>query len=732
MIAMNLGLAVLVFFLMRHVQNLLQSDIQINLNEIVTQNKSAITSRLMLTLNSLDTVSAKFTETLKDAGAKNMEGVQTILAVYAQRNNVDNLFVANRNGLAFMQDGRTVDISGRRYFRLALGGSPNISEKVISRITGQEIFVISVPLYYENAIVGTIQRLIPIQEMQELCSLPLFSSHGYMYIIDREGYTILHTEHMGCAQLSDNYFRDLHERGNQQAAARIRADIQNNRSGFTDTTIAGRKEFSAYTPIERIHDWYLITSVPRSAVAPHSSTVITLFYYILGVTVLIFTSSITYFLWNKNQQSLYLERLAFVDPVTQGNTYTKFVVDARETINKSDKTLHIVKFDIDNFKYINNFYGFDFGDQVLRQVYRTFDDNLHSGETLARMSGDHFVALFEDASENRIERILSTIGTSEAVLCFSVGVYPTAKKYEPINLMVDKAGTAAHTIKGILNKNIVYYSDAFEQNTIHNETLKRAVRQAITDKEFLAYYQPKVDILSGKLVGAEALVRWRTKDGKFIFPNEFIPMCEKTGLISDIDMIVYEKVLCFLRRNLKQGVPVHPVSVNFSRLHLLDDKFIDKVVSMRLEHDVPANLIELELTESTIFDNMEQIRDFTRKMHGHGFAIAMDDFGSGYSSLNMLKDIPIDTLKIDKEFLAETADNARRNIIFSSIAQMARKLDIKVVVEGVEFVENVELMRQCGCTIAQGYFFAKPMPEEEFEKSWVLRPDDSGETGGHA
>ena len=209
-------------------------------------------------------------------------------------------------------------------------------------------------------------------------------------------------------------------------------------------------------------------------------------------------------------------------------------------------------------------------------------------------------------------------------------------------------------------------------------------------------------------------MRWKTREGKFIFPNEFIPMCEQTGLIVELDMIMYEKVLKFLKSFLEQGLACVPISVNFSRLHLMDSDFLSKIVKKQCEYGVPAHLIEIELTESAIFDNIDTIYAFTRKMHANGFAIAMDDFGAGYSSLNMLKDIPIDVLKIDKGFLSEAADNNRRNIIFSSIADMARKLNIKVVVEGVEHLENVRLMKECGCSIAQGYYFARPMDEESF------------------
>ena len=260
-------------------------------------------------------------------------------------------------------------------------------------------------------------------------------------------------------------------------------------------------------------------------------------------------------------------------------------------------------------------------------------------------------------------------------------------------------------------KNPMYYEKLY--NFI-NENDKINYLTHIKNDEFVAFYQPKVDINSGKLVGAEALIRWRTRDNKLIAPGDFIPLSEKTGLVTDLDMIVFEKVLAFLRSSLDAGVECVPISVNFSRLHFSNEKFLPTLLQKMEKYQVPAHLIELELTESAIFDNFSIIYDFTEKVREYGVAVAMDDFGSGYSSLNMLKDLSIDTLKVDRAFLEEAADNEKRNIIFVSVVEMARKLNISLVVEGVETGENVSLMRECGCNIAQGYYFARPMEESKF------------------
>lgn len=715
MVLINLGLAIAVIFLMRHVENLLNTDVKINLTEIVSQNKDAITSKLMLNVNSLDIIAHKITDSFKNTSPITAQILQNKIDHYARENNTPYLFVVGLNGHVLFKDANMVDVSGRNYFRLATKGVPNISDKILSRISGDDVFVISVPLYFDGEIIGTIQRAHTSEEFHKICSLSLFSSQGYMYIINSDGYIIIHSKHDDCHQKSDNYFRDLFENGNKKRSEQLQSDISKNRNGFLDVVINGIEYFCAYTPIDSVPDWYLITSVPTKIVSSNATTVIQLFYVILFVIVLVFSSSMAYFQWYKNIQRKKLEKIAFVDIVTGGNTLNKFLVDVGTTFEKFPyKQFYILKFDINNFKYINNFYGFSFGDKILSHINTTLGQQISAQECIARISSDHFVILLENADEKRLQAMLDSLAIDEVDLNFSAGVYAITDSAESINLMIDKASSAAHSIKGKLNQNIVFYSDVFEQQIVQNEQMKRAVRQAILDKEFIAFYQPKVNIHTGAVTGAEALVRWKKPNGTFIYPDQFIPLCEQTGLITDIDMIVYEKVLKLLKEFLDEGVPCVPISVNFSRLHLLNTDFVDAIVKKRVEYGVPAHLIELELTESAIFDNVDSIYTFTNTIHSHGFLVAMDDFGSGYSSLNMLKDIPIDILKIDKAFLSEARDNSRRNIIFSSIVEMAHNLNIKVIVEGVEHLENVELMKECGCATAQGYYFARPMDERSF------------------
>lgn len=713
-IIINIVLFGAVVFLMNHVERLFRSDVRINLTEIVTQNKDVISSKLKLEVNSLDLISKQISDRIEISKDASRENIKKIFFDY---NGDPMLTYADIEGNAIYSGGQEVNIAGRNYFKLSLQGKQNISERIISRLNGEDIFVISVPLIYKDEIIGTIQKQYTPEEMYNICSLSLFSQQGSMYIINSEGYILISSEQgEEYNKESSNYYRMAYV--DDPANARmLEENVKAKKEGFIEINIEGVALFSAYTPIEEVHDWYLITSIESTAIIPNSNIVIKIFYVILSVIVLTFAIMMFYFLRIKKKQQAHLEDIAFVDKVTGGDSYAKFLLNL-QSINEADRSMYsILSFDIDNFKYINSFYGFDRGDQLLKEVYQLYQNQLKQHECIARNYADHFVVLLKDVTDERLRELFcSERIVQDMKVYFSAGIYQLNSADDNLLLTIDKANLVSQKAKGKRFKEVEVYTKDFDEQVMNNERIKRLLEQAFIDDEITPFFQPKVDVNTNKLVGAEALARWITKEGKMISPAEFIPVCEKTGMIDTLDWIIFEKTLIFIRHNLDVGNPCVPISVNFSRVHLLNKDFVQMLEVKLNMYDVPGEYIEVELTETIIFDNSHDIDMFIEGMHSIGIKVSMDDFGSGYSSLQMLKDVDIDVLKIDQGFLRSTSNKKKQQIIFQAIVQMAKELQMKLVVEGIETIDNVELMKEAGCAIAQGYFYSKPVDVETFQK----------------
>ena len=282
--------------------------------------------------------------------------------------------------------------------------------------------------------------------------------------------------------------------------------------------------------------------------------------------------------------------------------------------------------------------------------------------------------------------------------------------------MVDKAAIAEKQTRDDGKTPIMLYDDTLNAEFIKNQEMTASMKKALENNEFTVFLQPKVDINSELPVGCEALVRWYSPEKGYIQPGDFIPLFEKNGFITEVDFFVLEQVCRMLRRRMDGGLPVFPINVNQSRLHVNDRMYLSMLQDMLNKYDIPMNLVVFEITESAFIDDSRTMIGLINKMKVLGFNFSMDDFGSGYSSFNLLKDVPVDELKIDKGFLESTDDSKKSRYIIEKIVQMAHGLDIRVVCEGAERKEQVDFLRAIECDIVQGYYYSKPMPMEEYEK----------------
>lgn len=250
---------------------------------------------------------------------------------------------------------------------------------------------------------------------------------------------------------------------------------------------------------------------------------------------------------------------------------------------------------------------------------------------------------------------------------------------------------------------------------ITRENIKSLIDKAMENKEIKVYYQPKYDAITSKVSGAEALARWVTKEGEIIPPYRFIPLLEELNLITELDWYMMREVCAFLSEELKKGRNVVTVSVNVSRLHTQEEDYAKKLCDVVDGFGVPHNLVEIEITESALAADENNVIAFVKSINEAGFAVSIDDFGSGLSSLNFVKDVPAKVIKIDKSLLSSNCENEKERIVLESIFSFAHRLNMTTVAEGVETVEQLGFLRTCGCELIQGFLFAKPMPEEQFK-----------------
>lgn len=414
------------------------------------------------------------------------------------------------------------------------------------------------------------------------------------------------------------------------------------------------------------------------------------------------------------------------DGLTGLPTIHKFATDSKILVRSFKNTsFAIICVDIKNFKYINDSQGYDVGDMLLREFANYVRDTSLGKQIWARTSADNFVTLipYENAEQLK-EYIISTMERfaeeeNRKHVAFNIGIsagiYMLKEKEIDFMAAIDNANIARKLVKNSSVDSCAFYDDNMEQEIRKEQMVISNMHSALDNEEFQVFLQPKIDLVSSSISGAEALVRWKRSDGTMLPPNDFIPLFERNGFVVKLDFYIYEQVCKLLKRWKENGMKIVPISVNVSRVHLYHDDFLDKVLDLVKEYDVEPWMIEFELTESIFLNNTVTAITVMKELRKLGFCVSIDDFGAGYSSLNLLKDMRTDVLKLDKEFFRAGDMQEEERIIVSSIISMAKQLNMKVLSEGVETQMQSDFLKTVECDMAQGYLYAKPLPVKEFE-----------------
>jgi len=589
---------------------------------------------------------------------------------------------------------------------------------------------------------GEYHYLLVIKSMSDILNIDTFDyleSMGTFMLIEGDGNIIAATESY------NNYFKgytnffeglDSISAKNQKDAntiAGIKKNIYSKISYSTKVKDEKGEDILIYSgEFPEAHDLYYIYYFESGILDKQIRGASLRSFLICFFMILIMIALIFYIWFTLNESNELIIKLAYIDDVTGGYNYNYFRRRVPEIIASNRETPFLMlRFDIMNFRYINESYGHERADKVLRATVTQFEKVFNNQkEICVRVNSDQFVALVINDMEYEEKYIKYLKGISDeakdAMIRFpirlKIGMYQIRKEDLNIDLMIDRANAARKSIDIKANVFSATYSDNIISNMRKVDAIESEMDKSLKKGEFKVFVQPKWDIIKEEVIGAEALVRWIKNDGSMVYPSDFIPIFESNGFIENLDFYMLEQ-LCIKMKDMRKEenkYVYYPISVNQSRVLINNPEYVKNVEKVLKRYDTDVNLIQLEITENVFFDQREKMVEVVNELKKLGLDLAMDDFGSGYSSLNILKDVPFDVLKIDKDFFDETFISDASSIILRKIFEMAKELGIDVICEGVETKEQVEMLKGFGCHAVQGYYYGKPMPIDEFILKYCL------------
>lgn len=665
-------------------------------------------------------------ETNGEAHAKEILREQAVI------NGFTRMTVTSPEGLTMCSDDQVIDRHSIPYINQAFRGEEIFARAPSWIDENVDGILYALPIYYKDKLAGVIAgwcELGPIQ--REMLQANVFDGKGHFHIVGPGGARIFNPALCQGALAGPNLFDRLGENATitRGSIEEMRNDMLAGKSGRIDYTLDDVLWTVGYVPL-REDGSYLICAAPTETTMAQFTNVLSESLVFIVALVVVFTALILLLYFKERKNTTALHELALVDPLTGGMNRNHFHLKAEPMIAAAAPgSYSLVSLNVRQFKLANVILGSSTGDRLLKWVHDCIQANTTENELVGRGYADDFILLVTTRDRETTLRIVESVineinrFTGECGRIYTIqiylGVYEIDDPSLPLVEIIDRANIAKKSSKIVQGPlyDCVFYSDLERQRMIKTKDIEDKMHDALVNGDFLVYLQPKIETQCKTVVGAEALVRWHDKKAGIISPGEFIPCFESNGFIIKVDLYVFDQLCCMMRQWLDAGIKPVPVSVNLSRAHLRNPDFVKQYIHIRDAYDLPHELLEIELTESLMFDNIEVLVAIVNELHEAGFKCSLDDFGCGYSSLNMLKDIQVDTLKLDGAFwVSPDVDNPREREIITSMVSLARKLGMTTVSEGVETVTQLEFLRQIECDMVQGYVFSKPLPAAEFEE----------------
>ena len=636
-----------------------------------------------------------------------------------------NIFYADINGNLVTSEGKHANVSDREYFLPAINGKSGnfiTGNAVYSKTSGKMTVHIVTPVFDNNGkCKGLIGSGLDLSILHNILNNVKIKTKGEAFILDKKGIYLSHPK----TEYVMNIFIPKDEEYKELSSLKL----AQKRHGIYKAKSADKKEVYVFLdPIDQT-EWTIGVSVPEEEIFKlykKLKTIQLTIIFVLIIEILVFIIL----------DVIYITIIAgSYDTITNLYNQEKFEKKARKMLKKYEGSSFIlIDADLRGFKFINQTYGEEAANQILVKFAKLLkDETLKFDAICAKGYADHFYVFaktvkpsiaIEKVSKS-IEKIAKELKTKDIHVVAKYGITflnsdrKIQSRTKTIRNLIGEASFAKSLIKENVTKAFEIYSPRIEEKINYEHKIERQMEEAVKNDEFFVMYQPKIELSTDKIIGAEALVRWNSSDPELglLSPVKFIPIFEKNGFIEELDFIVYEKVFKFLRNQIDIGNNVVPISVNMSRNHTKNDKinnFISRFITTFNKYHLSPDLVEVEILEQSVADEKIVLQKVIDALHNNGFSIAMDDFGSGESSLNMLSSIPIDVVKFDQNFLRNNSSLEESSDFITSLVDLGKKLNKKTVFEGVETKEQRDFLRSINCDVVQGYFYSKPLSESDF------------------
>ncbi len=632
--------------------------------------------------------------------------------------------------------GQKEDVSDRGFIINSYNGIAGIYPDTFNDFTGERCDIYSVPVYRDGEVIGALTASTELFSFDSVAIVPISSIKGCYYLVSDSGKVINRTTE----QLVDiSTADDIRDSFAEKDKTLLNYYFNLSDAHEADYMTVNGMECAVSVCSLSVTDWSVVSVVPANKlIVSHGEFMPATIVLICIITVAIIAVATFLVLrmisTNKRIDSILTEKdkTIYIDSVTGYASWDSFKENYNKAMVNTGGKYALLSLDIDKFKIVNDALGYDGGNKVLKEFADIIKRNIGENDVLSRGSGDHFYVLYEYENTDGIKKVCNNIMTDVDYLItntkctISIGIFIIEDHRLTVRAATDRSDIARKKIKGHNESQYNFFDESMIEAIRSETSIESIMEDALEKREFKVYLQPKYSLTdSGVMTGAEALVRWQ-RDGEIIPPIKFIPIFEKNGFVVKLDLYMFREI-CMLQKKWKSlGYEPKVISVNMSRLHLHNDSFVDELAAICDEYGIETKYFELEITESVAYENMDIIAAVFAKIKKYGFTVSIDDFGTGYSSLNMLRNLPVDVLKIDRSFLTENeAEKESASHIIGCVVSLASALRIATICEGIETKEQAELLESLGCDMAQGYFFAKPMPVADYEKlAYGMKKDD--------